>query len=111
MLLKREVIERMIAAYPESRYKSVHAYSNATGQENYALFDCMIDKDTNAYVSEDFGFCQKWRDIGGKIWLDTEGKLTHIGAYNFQGDPGPRYAAAPAIAGIDQAKLALNHRP
>jgi hypothetical protein len=94
MLLKRQVIERMIAAYPESRYKSVHAYSNATGQENYALFDCMIDKDTNAYVSEDFGFCQKWRDIGGKIWLNTEGKLTHIGAYNFQGDPGPRYAAA-----------------
>ena len=91
MLLKRQVIERMIAAYPESRYQSVHAYSNAKNLESYALFDCMIDKETSAYVSEDFGFCQKWRDIGGKIWLDTEGKLTHIGSYNFQGDPQLRY--------------------
>jgi len=31
--------------------------------------------ETGAYVSEDFAFCQKWRDIGGKIWLDTEGSL------------------------------------
>lgn len=92
MLLKRQVIERMIGAYPESRYKSLHAYSNAKSDENYALFDCMIDKETGAYISEDFGFCQKWRDIGGKIWLDTEGKLTHIGSYNFQGDPKARYS-------------------
>jgi hypothetical protein len=94
MLIKRCVVERMIAAYPESRYKSAHAYSNAKGEANYALFDCMIDKDTNTYVSEDFGFCQKWRDIGGKIWLDTEGKLTHVGAYHFQGVPQSRYGTA-----------------
>ncbi len=95
MLLKRQVIERMIAAYPESRYQSLHVYSNysnAASTVSYALFDCMIDKDTGTYVSEDFSFCQKWRDIGGKIWLDTEGRLTHIGAYNFQGDPRARYA-------------------
>jgi hypothetical protein len=92
MLLKREVIERMAAAYPETRYKSVHAYSNAKADENYALFHCMIDRDTGAYVSEDFAFCQRWRDIGGKIWLDTEGKLVHTGNYNFRGDPAPRYS-------------------
>ncbi len=97
MLLKRRVIERMIAAYPQTRYAGAHAYSNATGGANYALFDCMIDKETNAYVSEDFGFCQRWRDIGGKIWLDTEGKLTHVGSYNFQGDPGPRFLTAGAV--------------
>ncbi|VFU07712.1 hypothetical protein [Methylocella tundrae] len=95
MLLKRHVIERMIEAYPETRYASVHAYSNAGKGASYALFDCMIDRETNAYVSEDFGFCQRWRDIGGKIWLDTEGKLTHVGSYSFQGDPQPRYLAAP----------------
>jgi len=93
MLLKRQVITRMIEAYPESRYRNVHAFTNARSEENYALFECMIDKETEAYVSEDFGFCQKWRDIGGRIWLDTEGRLTHIGAYHFNGAPASRYAA------------------
>ncbi|MCI0599476.1 MAG: hypothetical protein L0Y60_08125 [Beijerinckiaceae bacterium] len=98
MLLKREVIERMIAAYPETRYISAHAYSNAKSDETYALFDCMIDKETGAYISEDFAFCQRWRDIGGKIWLDTEGRLTHIGSYNFQGDPRIQYTSQNNLA-------------
>ncbi|MCI0467990.1 MAG: hypothetical protein L0Y57_13485 [Beijerinckiaceae bacterium] len=90
MLLKRVAIERMIAAYPQTKCINAHAYSTAKSEEQYALFDCMIDKETGAYLSEDFAFCQRWRDIGGKIWLDTKGKLTHIGSYNFQGDPGQR---------------------
>ncbi|ACK49980.1 conserved hypothetical protein [Methylocella silvestris BL2] len=98
MLIKRQVVERMIAAYPETRYAGAHAYSNAvTSAASYALFDCLIDRDTGAYVSEDFAFCQRWRDIGGKIWLDTEGKLTHVGSYNFRGDPRLRYQGAPAV--------------
>ncbi len=97
MLLERSVIERMIAAYPETRYKAAHAYTNAAGGEAFALFDCLIDKDTGAYVSEDFGFCQRWRDIGGEIWLDTEGRLTHAGAYSFKGDPRTRFGAAVPI--------------
>jgi hypothetical protein len=94
MLVKRQVIEKMIAAHPEARYSGVHAYSNAKGGESYALFECAIDPDTKTYISEDFGFCQKWRDMGGKIWLDTEGKLTHIGAFNFVGQPQMRFQAA-----------------
>jgi hypothetical protein len=104
MLIKRSVIERMIEAYPESRYKGANAYSNAKGDDNYALFDCMIDPESKTYVSEDFGFCQKWRNIGGKIWLDTEGKLTHIGAYNFVGDPLPRFQAqTPSVVSLARA--------
>jgi len=102
MLLKREVIERMIAAYPETRYERAHAYSRFKMAQSYALFDCMIDKETGAYISEDFAFCQRWRDIGGKIWLDTEGKLTHTGAYNFCGDPRARYAHEISL---DQARV------
>ncbi len=99
MLLARSVVSRMIEAYPHTRYKSAHAYTNASRGEAWALFDCMIDKDTEAYVSEDFGFCQRWRDIGGKIWLDTEGRLTHAGAYSFQGDPRVRLGSAAATHG------------
>lgn len=95
LMIKRQAIEQMIAAYPEARYKNVHAFSNAKGEENYALFECLIDPETKTYISEDFGFCQKWRDLGGKIWLDTESRLTHIGAFSFVGGPQPRYQPAP----------------
>jgi hypothetical protein len=100
MLIKRNVIERMIEAYPDSRYNKVHAFSNAKTEENYALFECMIDPETKAYISEDYGFCQKWRDIGGKIWLDTEGKLTHIGAHHFEGNPRLRYGSEPMVQAL-----------
>ena len=93
LMIKRQVIEQMIAAYPESRYTNVHAFSNAKGYEYHAIFECLIDPETRTYVSEDFCFCQKWRNMGGKIWLDTESRLTHIGAYNFVGAPEPRYQA------------------
>lgn len=94
MLIKRSAILKLIAAHPEAKYKKVHAFGNAAAEENYLLFDCMIDKATGVYISEDFGFCQKWRELGGKVWLDTEGKLTHVGLYNFIGDPKLRFGPA-----------------
>jgi len=100
LMIKRQVIEKMVAAYPEARYKNVHAFSNAKGEENYAFFECQIDPETKTYISEDFGFCQKWRDLGGKIWLDTESRLTHIGAFSFVGVPQPRYQPPPQAAAI-----------
>ena len=81
----------MIAAYPETRYNSAHAYSSSKTDQNYVLFDCIIDKE--AGVQREFRlFAKRWRDIDGKIWLDTEGKFTQIGAYKFRGDPKARYA-------------------
>jgi hypothetical protein len=103
MLIRRRAIERMIAAYPQTRYQTIHAHTNARGGVNYALFDCFIDAKTGIYLSEDYGFCQRWRDIGGKIWLDTEGVLTHVGTHDYSGDPKARLqdlagmgAAAPS---------------
>ena len=32
------------------------------------------------------GMCRRWRDIGGKIWVDPQCKLMHLGQHNFRGD-------------------------
>ena len=41
MLIKRQVLERMIAAYPETRYTTAHTGSVPLNSPNqYALFDC-----------------------------------------------------------------------
>ena len=95
MLMKRGVITRMIAAYPETAYGSDHVYvaEGAPSGPLHALFECMIDPDTREYLSEDFGFCKRWRAIGGKIWLDIEAGLTHTGNYDFVGAPALRFGA------------------
>lgn len=93
LLITRRAIERMIAAYPETRYGAIHAYPPPPNgpETHYALFDCVIDPETGHYLSEDFTFCRRWRAIGGRVWLDTEGRLTHAGGHEFRGDPRRRY--------------------
>ncbi|WP_160122660.1 hypothetical protein [Rhodovarius lipocyclicus] len=95
MLARRDMVERMIQAYPETRYEHIGAATPAMpdGSPCHALFDCVIDPATGTYLSEDFTFCRRWRAIGGKLWLDTAGRLTHVGAHDFVGDPARRYVS------------------
>ena len=95
MMVKREALARMVAAYPELRFRSVHARAGRLpASDNLcALFDCVIDPDTGAYLSEDYSFCRRWRALGGDIWLDLESRLTHTGADDFAGDAAARVAA------------------
>jgi len=88
MLIKRSAIEKMVSAYPETKYSEIQTYPvpKVPSRNQYNLFDCVIDPDTGVYLSEDFSFCKHWRDCGGKIWLDRESKLTHVGSYEFVGD-------------------------
>jgi hypothetical protein len=91
MLIRRAAIERMIEAYPETHYVAAHNFTHAPQSRNfYALFDCMIEPETGHYLSEDYAFCRRWRAIGGKVWLNTMSRLTHIGTHEFLGDPARR---------------------
>lgn len=89
MLIKRAAAERMAAAYPETKYKMQQTYPvpKNPSPNLYNLFDCIVDPETGTYLSEDFTFCHRWRKTGGKIWLDRQTKLTHIGSYQYEGDP------------------------
>jgi len=83
MCIKREVINKLIEALPETKYKSdLNLYK---GEDQYAIFDCIIEKDTMRYLSEDYTFCRRWQNIGGTIWLDPSIKLIHCGTYAFEG--------------------------
>jgi hypothetical protein len=37
----------------------------------------------NRYYSEDWTFCENWRDIGGQVWIDRRVLLKHTGTYVF----------------------------
>ena len=62
------------------------------------MFECLIDRDTGLYLSEDYAFCQRWRDIGGEVWLDAAARLTHTGPHAFPGNAAARFAAQAQCA-------------
>jgi hypothetical protein len=102
MMIRREVFEKFKETYPEFSYKPDHV-----GQANFdgtryihAFFDTAIDRKrkinmngtevevggSDRYLSEDYMFCQWWRNMGGKIWLCPWMKTHHVGTYPFTGD-------------------------
>ena len=84
MLIKREVIEKMIKHYPETRYiPEVYDERSQKGMPKYALFDTMIED--GRYLSEDYTFCRRWQNMGGKIYVDPSIVLDHVGTYTFKG--------------------------
>jgi len=86
MLIKREVIEQMIAENPDLHYMDAIGLDPKYDPFKYALFDTEIDPETREYLSEDYLFCKRWRAMGGKIWADLSITLNHIGHYTFRGD-------------------------
>lgn len=85
MLVKREVILKMIAAHPELKYRDNIGIGAQFEPFMYGLFDTMIDPDGN-YLSEDWTFCYLWRLMGGKVFADTGIKLDHTGYHKYAGD-------------------------
>ena len=85
-LVQRVVFEKMIQAYPELHYKNDSSIDPRFNPHCYALFDTWLDPDDNRYLSEDYTFCRRWQKIGGKIWLDPNTRLSHVGAFTFPGD-------------------------
>ena len=87
MLIKRHVIEEMIKAHPESKFKDSIGIGQQYEPFMYALFETTIDADGH-YMSEDWYFCDKWRAMGGKIYAHKEILLNHAGFHEFKGDLG-----------------------
>ena len=85
MCIKRDVFTRMMAKYPELKY-TPDGPPNPQAHLHWLFFDCMVDPDSGRYLSEDYAFCRRWIDIGGKVWVDLQSKLLHLGQHNFGGD-------------------------
>jgi hypothetical protein len=86
MLIKREVIERMINAYPDlyalSDDTSRYNMDDIEGRKYYLLFETMLTPEKR-YLSEDYAFCKRWRDIGGKIYIYLPVTTIHHGTYAY----------------------------
>jgi len=86
MLVKRTVFEQMIQA-GATPYGDDIGLSDVENNNQYDFFNCTIDSQ-GRYLTEDWSFCRKWRELGGEIWADTTIALAHVGYYRFQPDLG-----------------------
>ena len=85
-LVKREVVEKMMQAYPELHYRNDSNIDEKFNKYCYSFFDTIHDPEDNRYLSEDYTFCRRWQKLGGEIWLDPNTKLNHVGTHSFEGD-------------------------
>jgi hypothetical protein len=87
MLIKRSVFEKMIKAYPDLFIKqgSIINGKLVDKPNMWNFFDTWFDKETHTYLGEDFAFCKRWSDIGGKCYALASDYITHIGEYSYCG--------------------------
>jgi hypothetical protein len=84
MLITRAALQRLTDAHPELRAR----HGDMTGAAVPAatmIFDTLIEPETGEYLSEDYAFCRRWRDLGGQIFADFETRLTHVGHAAYEG--------------------------
>ena len=83
MLIKRDVFDKV------NGHPAVKPFANDIGlpaelnpyMKTY--FDTAVRE--GRYYSEDWTFCENWRDLGGQIWVDKRVLLRHTGTYTFDG--------------------------
>ncbi len=82
MCLSRGMLQKMVEQYPDSEFYC----ETAPDKKAWALFaDYRIGKHK---MGEDYAFCKRWTDMGGKVWIDPEIKMGHVGYKTFQGHIG-----------------------
>jgi len=87
MLIKRSVIEKMIKAYPDLEIiqPTIINGKDINKLYFYNFFDTMFDKENKKYLGEDFAFCKRWTDIGGKCHAYVNDYITHVGEHQYCG--------------------------
>ena len=81
LLIKKGVFEQMNSHPAVKQYKNDIGLDPVYDQYLKTYFDTAVRQ--NRYYSEDWTFCENWRDIGGKIYVDKRVLLRHSGSYVF----------------------------
>lgn len=81
LLIKREVFEKLNAHPAVKPFTNDIGLDPALNQYMKTYFDTAVRE--NRYYSEDWTFCENWRDIGGQVFVDKRVLLRHTGTYVF----------------------------
>jgi len=84
MLINRRVFADMVEAHPE-RTRPGAADWTPELRAHYFEFFTQSETDEFGELSEDYGFCHRWRRLGGRVWADPTIRLGHVGSFNYAG--------------------------
>jgi hypothetical protein len=79
----RSMLQRMVEAYSDLEFLCGRS---PTGKA-VGLFESYRIGDGHK-LGDDYAFCRRWRDLGGKVWIDPEIKMAHVGNHAFIGHLG-----------------------
>jgi len=88
MLIKRSVFETMMEKFPELKIIQPTILNGKMTERPYFynFFDTYHEPETKRYYGEDFGFCKRWAEAGGKCHiLVSEDYISHVGEYKYTG--------------------------
>jgi hypothetical protein len=81
LLIKRDVFEKLDAHPATKPFNNDIGLPVELNPYMKTYFDTAVRE--NRYYSEDWTFCENWRDIGGQVWVDKRVLLRHVGTYTF----------------------------
>jgi hypothetical protein len=81
LLIKRHVFEKLNKHPHVIPFKNDIGLDPALDAHMKTYFDTGVRE--NRYYSEDWAFCENWRDLGGEVWVDKRVLLKHSGTYVF----------------------------
>jgi hypothetical protein len=84
LLIKRHVFEKLNKHPHVIPFKNDIGLDPALDTHMKTYFDTGVRE--NRYYSEDWAFCENWRDLGGEVWVDKRVLLRHSGTYVFSNE-------------------------
>lgn len=84
MMINRRVFADMVEAHPEWKRDGAPDWSPEL-RAHYFEFFTQTERDEFGELSEDYGFCHRWRQLGKRVWADPTIRLGHVGAFNYAG--------------------------
>jgi len=107
MLIHRSVLERMRDELPGIAYTtdSNHAGGTRTEWDFFSVGPYKYPSGLVRYLSEDWMFCQRWRDMGGDVWADTKIQLRHMGPLVFPPAPAELHEAVRVCRAMGAAGM------
>lgn len=80
MRIQRQAFEELMRRYPESKGTAAPELPPEQDRFYHRFFQFGADE-----LTEDYVFCDRWRAIGGRVFIDPSIKLSHVGEKAYSG--------------------------